>query len=75
MTFTDETTTSEVNSCQKQKKKQKTQEMTSKCDTTAKIRLICSVKVWNPPQLNLLILDVRNNIKNLQSLATRTAPN
>ena len=57
------------------KKTQKTQEMTSKCDTTAKIRLICSVKVWNPPQLNLLSLDVRNNIKNFQSLATRTAPN
>ena len=39
--------------------------------TTAKIRLIRSVKVWNPPQLNLRILDLRTN-KNLQRLATRT---
>ena len=35
--------------------------------TTAKIRLIRSVKIWNPPQCNLGILDFRTN-KNLQPL-------
>ena len=39
--------------------------------TAAKIRLIRSVKVWNPPQLNLRILDLRTNT-NLRRLATRT---
>ena len=39
--------------------------------TTAKIRLIRSVKVWNPPQLNLRIMDLRTNT-NLRRLATRT---
>ena len=41
--------------------------------TTAKIRQIRSVKVWNPPQCNLRMLDLRTN-KNLQRLATRTIP-
>ena len=42
--------------------------------TTAKITLIRSVAVWNPPQCNLGILDLRTN-KNLQCLVTRTIPN
>ena len=42
--------------------------------TTANITLIRSVAVWNPPQCNLGILDLRTN-KNLQCLVTRTIPN
>ena len=42
--------------------------------TTAKTRLIRSVKVWNPPQCNLRNLDLRTN-ENLQRLATRAIPN
>ena len=42
--------------------------------TTAKIRLIRSVKAWNPPKCNLGILDIRTN-KNFQRLAKRSIPN
>ena len=50
--------------------------MTSKSDTnnSKDRRLIRSVKVSNPPQCNLGILDLRTN-KNSQRLVTRKIPN